>query len=101
LAQQASGFRSNRGKFSFLEKPDVLICQTGQSSFRPMCSAIVCSIGSSPAKLDSLASEIGGSKISRISDKSSETMTTVPDDWRTLLVCYLKNPDHITDRKVR
>jgi ribonuclease HI len=29
LAQQASGFRSNRGKFSFLEKPDVLVCQIG------------------------------------------------------------------------
>jgi hypothetical protein len=27
-------------------------------------------------------------------------MTTDPDDWRTLLVCYLENPDHIADRKV-
>jgi hypothetical protein len=101
LAQQASGFRLNRGKFGFLEKPDVPICQTGQSSFRPMCSAIVYSIGSSLAKLDSLASEIGGSKIFRISDKSSETMMADPDDWRTLLVRYLENPGHITDRKVR
>jgi hypothetical protein len=25
LAQQASGFRSNLGKFGFLEKPDVLV----------------------------------------------------------------------------
>jgi uncharacterized membrane protein len=29
LMQQASGFQSNRGKFSFLEKSDVLVCQTG------------------------------------------------------------------------
>jgi ribonuclease HI len=28
LVQQALGFRSNRGKFGFLEKPDVLVCQT-------------------------------------------------------------------------
>jgi ribonuclease HI len=28
LVQQASGFRSNRGKFCFLEKPDVPVCQT-------------------------------------------------------------------------
>jgi hypothetical protein len=33
LAQQASGFRSNRGKFGFLEKTNVLVCQTGQFSF--------------------------------------------------------------------
>jgi ribonuclease HI len=29
LAQPASGFRANRGKFSFLEKSDVPVCQTG------------------------------------------------------------------------
>jgi hypothetical protein len=23
------------------------------------------------------------------------------DDWRTLLICYLENPSHIADRKVR
>jgi hypothetical protein len=28
LVQQASGFRSNRGKFGFLGKPDVSVCQT-------------------------------------------------------------------------
>jgi ribonuclease HI len=28
LVQQASGFRSNRGKFGFLGKPDVPVCQT-------------------------------------------------------------------------
>jgi ribonuclease HI len=33
LAQQASGFRANRGRFGFLEKPDVPVCQTGQSGF--------------------------------------------------------------------
>jgi ribonuclease HI len=29
LTQQASGFQPNRGKFGFLEKPDVPVCQTG------------------------------------------------------------------------
>jgi hypothetical protein len=29
LAQQASGFQSNRGKISFLKKLDVPVCQTG------------------------------------------------------------------------
>jgi ribonuclease HI len=33
LAQQTSGFRANRGRFSFLEKSDVPVCQTGQSGF--------------------------------------------------------------------
>jgi hypothetical protein len=28
LSQQASGFRSNQGKFGFMEKSDVLVCQT-------------------------------------------------------------------------
>jgi hypothetical protein len=26
---------------------------------------------------------------------------TEPEDWRTPLVCYLKNVDHVIDRKVR
>jgi ribonuclease HI len=43
LVQQALGFRSNRGKISFLEKPNVLVCQTRQSNFWPMCSATICS----------------------------------------------------------
>jgi hypothetical protein len=43
LAQQASGFQSNRGKFSVLEKLDVPVCQIRQSSFRPMHNATVCS----------------------------------------------------------
>jgi hypothetical protein len=29
LVQKASCFRSNRGKFNFLEKLDVLVCQIG------------------------------------------------------------------------
>jgi hypothetical protein len=33
VAQQASGFRANKGRFGFLEKPDVPVCQTGQSGF--------------------------------------------------------------------
>jgi hypothetical protein len=91
LAQQASSFRSNQGKIGFLEKPDVPVCQTGQSGFRPMCSVTICSVEPSPAKLDSPVSETEGSKIFRTSDKSSETMTVDPDDWRTSLVCYLEN----------
>jgi small nuclear ribonucleoprotein (snRNP)-like protein len=83
LTQQASGFQSNRGKFDFLEKPDVPICQTGWSDFWPMCSAIICYVEPSSAKPDDPVSETRGSKISRISVESSKTMTTDPDDWRT------------------
>jgi hypothetical protein len=100
LAQQVSDFQSSRGKIGFLEKLDVPVCQTGQFSFWPMYSAIVCSVGPSPAKLDSPVSDTSGSKISKTSDKSSETMMTDPDDWRTPLVRYLENPTHIADRKV-
>jgi hypothetical protein len=101
LAQQASGFRSNRGNFSFLAKPNVPVCQTGQSDFRPMHSAIVCSTEPSSSKSNVPVSEIRGSKISRISDEASKMMTVDPDDWRTSLIHYLENPDHIADRKVR
>jgi hypothetical protein len=66
-----------------------------------MRSAKICSAEPSSAKPDSLVSETGGSKISRTSDKSSETMTTDPDDWRTPLIRYLENSGHIVDRKVR
>jgi hypothetical protein len=80
LARQASGFRSNRGKCGFQEKSDVSVCQTGQFSFQSMCSATVCSVGPSPAKPDSPVSEIGWSKISRTSDKSSKTAMVGLDD---------------------
>jgi hypothetical protein len=33
LAQQASGSQVNQGKFGFLEKPDVPVCQTKQFGF--------------------------------------------------------------------
>jgi ribonuclease HI len=101
LAQQASSFWSNRGKFRFLKKPDVPVCQTGQSSFWPMHSATVCSAEPNLAKLDVPISETGGSRISRISDEVSKTMTVDLDDWRTSRVRYLENPGHISDRKVR
>jgi hypothetical protein len=65
-----------------------------------MCSATISSVEPSLAKLDGPVSETGGCTISRTSDKSSETMMTDPDDWRTPLVRYLKNPGHIADRKV-
>jgi hypothetical protein len=101
LAQEASGFQPNRENFSFPEKTDVSVCQTRQSGFWLMCSATVYFVGSRSAKLDSLVSKTGGSKISRILDKSSKTMTADSDDWRTPLVRYLDNLDHIVDRKVR
>jgi hypothetical protein len=84
-----------------VEKPQVLVCQTGQSSFRPMSSATVCSVGLSPAIPNSLVSETGGSKNSKITDESSKRTTASPDDWRTNLVHYLENPGHIADRKVQ
>jgi hypothetical protein len=101
LAQQASSFWSNRGKFNFLEKTDVLVCQIRQSDFRLMCSVIVCSIRPSQPKPNDLVSEIRGSRISRTSDEASEMMTVDSDDWRTPLVHYLENHSHIADREVR
>jgi hypothetical protein len=83
-----------------LEKLDVPVCQTGQSSFQPMCHAMVCFVGSGPAKLDSPISKTRGSRISRIMDESIKMMAVDPDDWRTPLVRYLENPGHIADRKV-
>jgi hypothetical protein len=43
----------------------------------------------------------GGSRISRIVDESSKTMTVDLDDWRAPLVHYLENLSHIADRKVQ
>jgi hypothetical protein len=100
LVQQASGFQLNQGKFGFLEKSDVPVGQTGCSGFWSMCSATICFAEPSLTKLDGLVSETGGSRISRTSDESRKMMTTDPDDWRTPLVYYLENPDHIADRKV-
>jgi hypothetical protein len=80
LAQQALGFQANRGKFSFLEKPDVPVCQTGQSGFWRVHGAKICSTEPSSAKPDVSISETGGSRISRILDESSETTTADPDD---------------------
>jgi hypothetical protein len=47
LAQQASGFRSNQGKFGFLKNPDILVCHTRRSGFWSMCSATIYSVESS------------------------------------------------------
>jgi hypothetical protein len=66
-----------------------------------MHSATVYSIGSSLAKLDGSVSKTKRSGISKNSDKSSKTMMTDPDDWRTPLVCYLENTSHIEDRKIQ
>jgi hypothetical protein len=64
-------------------------------------SVIVYSAEPSSTKPDILVSETGGSRIFRISDEASKTKTTDPDDWRTPLLRYLENPDHITDRNVQ
>jgi hypothetical protein len=80
LAQQASGFWLNREKFGFLEKPNVPVCQTRHSGFWSMHSATFCSTEPSSTKLDVPVSETRGSRLSRISDESSKTMTTDPDD---------------------
>jgi ribonuclease HI len=71
LLQQASGFRSSQGKFGFLEKSDVPVCQTGQSGFWPMHSAKIYSAEPSLAKLDGPISETRGSKISKNNDSRS------------------------------
>jgi hypothetical protein len=65
-----------------------------------MCSATVCSVGPSSVKSDSPVFETGGTEISRTLDKSSETMTVDPDNWRAPLLRYLENPGHIANRKV-
>jgi hypothetical protein len=100
LAQQASGFQANRGKFSFLEKPDVSVCQTGQSDFQPLHSVRICSTEPNSAELDSPVPKTEGSEISRTLDETSKTMTASSDDWRTPLLSYLENPGHIANRKV-
>jgi hypothetical protein len=82
LAQQASGFWSNWEKFSFLEKSDVPVYQTGQSGFRPMHSVSLF-YWTKFRKTGCSASKTGGSGISRIWDKASKMTTADPDDWRT------------------
>jgi hypothetical protein len=84
-----------------LKNQDVPVCQTRQSSFQLMCSAKIYSTELSSAKSDNPVFETGGSKISKTSEKSRETMMANLDDWRTPLVHYLENPNHITDTKVR
>jgi hypothetical protein len=84
-----------------LEKSDVPVCQTGWSAFQSMQGAEIYSAEHSLAKLDGLVLETGGSGISRSSDNLDETTTAEPNDWRTPLVHYLKNPDHIANRKVQ
>jgi hypothetical protein len=59
-----------------------------------MRSAEVCSTESVSAKPDGL--EFPGSQKILI-----ETMATNSDDWRTPLVHYLENSDHIADKKVQ
>jgi hypothetical protein len=100
LAQQASSFQANCGNFSFLEKPDIPMYQIRQSGFQPVHSATICSTKPSSAEQNSPVFEIEGSGISRTSNETSKITRAGPDDWRTPLVRYLENPDHIADRKV-
>jgi hypothetical protein len=69
--------------FNQIEENLVFWKKTGCSGFQPMCSATICSIEPSSAKLDGPVSKTGGSKISRTLDESSKTMIVDPDDWRT------------------
>jgi hypothetical protein len=66
-----------------------------------MHSTTIYSAGTHLAKPNGPIFEIGGSKISRNSNKSSETTMVDLDDWRTPLIRYLENSDHIADRKVQ
>jgi hypothetical protein len=68
LAQEAPGFRSNRGKLYVLRKLDVSICHSGCSGLQPMHRAKICSTEPNLTKLDVPKSETGGSGISRSSD---------------------------------
>jgi hypothetical protein len=63
-------------------------------------SARICSAKPNSAKLDSLVPKTGGSRISRTLDETSKTTAADPNDWRTPLVHYLENSDHIADGKV-
>jgi hypothetical protein len=66
-----------------------------------MYSAEICSAKPDSAKPDGPISEARGSRLSRNSYNSSETMTAESNDWRTPLVRYLENSGDIADRKVR
>jgi hypothetical protein len=74
--------------------------QIRQSGFQPIHSVTICSTEPSSAEQNSPVSEIEGSGISRTSNETSKITRAGPDDWRTPLVRYLENPDHIADRKV-
>jgi transposase InsO family protein len=66
-----------------------------------MHNATIYSAEPNSGELNGPISKIGGSRIFRTSDETSKTTTYNPDDWRTPLVRYLDNFDHIADRKVR
>jgi hypothetical protein len=66
-----------------------------------MRNAAICYVKPDSAKPDGPISESKGSRIFRNSDNSSEMTTIDLDDWRTSLIRYLENPDHIADRKVQ
>jgi hypothetical protein len=42
-----------------------------------------------------------GSRIYRSSDNLGKMMMAKSDDWRTPLVHYLENPNHVADRKIQ
>jgi hypothetical protein len=87
-------------KNGFLEKTDVPVCQTEQSDFQSVHSAIICSAEPNSVEPNSLISKIGGCRISKTSDETSKTTTVSLNDWRTPLVRYLENLGYIADKKV-
>jgi hypothetical protein len=101
LAQQSSGFWSNRGKLYVMENLDVMVSQTGCSGFRPMQSAWIYSTEPNSVKMDGPISKTEGSRISRSLDNLGKTTMIELDDWRTPLIRYIGNSGHIADRKVQ
>jgi hypothetical protein len=65
-----------------------------------MHNAEICSAKPNSTKLDISESKTGVSGISRSSDDLGEIATSETEDWKTLLVHYLENPDYVFDRKV-
>jgi hypothetical protein len=66
-----------------------------------MHNAKICSAEPSSVKPDVPESETGGSDISKGLDSLDETATAESEDWRTPLVRYLENLNHVIYTKVR
>jgi hypothetical protein len=62
-----------------------------------MHNAKICYAKPSSVKPDVPELETGGSDISRGSSDLGETVGAEPMDWRTPLIRYLENSDHVID----